>query len=436
MDAATRDLLLDAERQAQRLSSYTRAVVVVAFARAYIVLISGKAPPSLSLAVLGGLLCYLALAFLAIAITRSRWFASWIAIPFTIIDVLVYGFMVLATLRALDLPPSQFGAVPPFLVLFVLLALAGMRYSPAVIATALLTGALFIVGIAAASRLGWLKDWRAAGLSGPALLFAVESNIMRFGLVLGTGLLIGISVHRARETVVRAIEVTRRTLNLSRYLPPAIADLVGEQGVAALSRGRMQTATVLFADIKGFTSLSETMLPPDIGRLLSDIRDMQIRIVEEHDGIIDKFMGDCAMAVFGVPEPGPHDAQHALSAGMAMIEEQVRWNAKRANSGEASIELGIGIHSGKVFAGAVGSETRLEFTVLGDTVNVAQRIERLTRTLGVPLLASRAALDAAGVSESAWQPMPAQSVKGRSDPVVVFRPRTLCGDIFQAEHRV
>jgi adenylate cyclase len=215
--------------------------------------------------------------------------------------------------------------------------------------------------------------------------------------------------------------VTRRSLNLSRYLPRPIADLVGEQGIAALSRGRMQEATVLFADIKGFTTLSETMAPAEVGRLLSDLRALQTHIIETHGGIVDKFIGDCIMAVFGVPEPGPADARNALAAGLAMLGALAHRNAGAAKAGSPAIEIGIGIHSGKLFAGAVGSEARLEFTVLGDTVNLAERVERLTRSLGAPLLATEATLKAAGANGDQWEAMPAQTVKGRSEAVVVFR---------------
>jgi hypothetical protein len=190
-DSITKELLLEAERQAQRLSSFARAAIVIAFAIAFLLLVNRKAPVALTWVVLTGLLIYLALTFVTLALTRSRWFAGWLAIPLTVIDAVIYGLMVLATLRALDLPPSQFGAVPPFLLMFMLLALAGMRYSPAVVATAVITAAVFALAVTAAASAGLLAGWAESdGVSGLPLLFSDGPNLMRFGTVVATGLLI------------------------------------------------------------------------------------------------------------------------------------------------------------------------------------------------------------------------------------------------------
>jgi adenylate cyclase len=168
--------------------------------------------------------------------------------------------------------------------------------------------------------------------------------------------------------------------------------------MAALS-GRQQPAAVLFADIRGFTTVSETLAPPELARFITEFRRRATRATQRHAGIVDKFIGDAVMAVFGVPEPTPADALNALRAAMALLAEMADWNHDRCAAGLAPVHLGVGVHYGVVFAGVLGDDERLEFTVLGDAVNVAQRIEELTRSLGTDLIVSEDLLKAADLPD-------------------------------------
>src|SRR5215204_1081270 len=161
------------------------------------------------------------------------------------------------------------------------------------------------------------------------------------------------------------------------------------------SRGRRQEAAVLFADIVGFTKLAERLAPEAIGQILTLVRQLQREAIEQAGGVVDKFIGDAVMAVFGVPEPDPRAALAALKAAAAIEQHVAAWNEARIRSGEPPVRVGIGIHHGDVFVGAVGDAKRLEFTTLGDTVNDAQRCERLTRETGVSIVVTRAVLEAA-----------------------------------------
>ena len=165
------------------------------------------------------------------------------------------------------------------------------------------------------------------------------------------------------------------------------------------------------------------MEPAAIGVMMTELRGIQGKVVEDHGGIIDKFIGDCAMAVFGVPEPGPIDAANAVTAALAMLKAVSAWNTRRGGEGLVWINLGIGIHYGEVFAGAVGDETRLEFTILGDSVNVAERVERLSRQLDSSLVITDAVLEAANVERDDWEAIPPLTVKGRAGAIRVFRLR-------------
>lgn len=145
--------------------------------------------------------------------------------------------------------------------------------------------------------------------------------------------------------------------------------------------------------------------------------------VHGRNGIVDKFIGDSVMAVFGAPDAAADDAKNALKCGIAILESIDRWNAERGKVGLTTVSVGIGIHAGEVFSGAVGDNSRLEFTVLGDTVNVAARLEQATKEFGHRLVASEAILEEAGLdvnSEEDWKPIGSYEVRGRAEKLPIY----------------
>ena len=155
-----------------------------------------------------------------------------------------------------------------------------------------------------------------------------------------------------------------------------------------LDVARSQNVAILFVDVIGFTKMSED-LPPD--RMIAQVRDFHGRMVErvfEYGGTVDKFMGDCVMATFGTPVSCPSDATDALRCSVAILDEVREWNASRRAAGLNDVGVGVGLHYGEVVVGNVGAVRRLEFTVMGDPVNVTSRLERLTREHNTPIIAS------------------------------------------------
>ena len=134
--------------------------------------------------------------------------------------------------------------------------------------------------------------------------------------------------------------------------------------------------------------MAERRTPEEVVSLLRQFHARLEAAVFEHQGTLDKFLGDGLMATFGTPEPGPHDAGNALRCGRAILAEIDRWNLERTKAGEDPIRVSVGLHFGPVVLGDLGSERRLEYAVLGDTVNVASRLEALTRNLGVSMAVS------------------------------------------------
>jgi adenylate cyclase len=194
-------------------------------------------------------------------------------------------------------------------------------------------------------------------------------------------LILALTVWRSRQLVRRQVAAEAERAALSRYFSPNIVRELATNA-EALDRPATQTVAVLFADMVGFTSISERLAPDALVRLLREFHGRLARITFDHDGTVDKYIGDAIMVHFGTPRPKTDDPTRALACAAAMITEMQRWNAERTRAGEAPINLGVGLHYGEVLVGNIGDTQRLEYTVLGDTVNVASRLERLTRRTG------------------------------------------------------
>ena len=176
----------------------------------------------------------------------------------------------------------------------------------------------------------------------------------------------------------RLIDRTRREAvmlsNFQRYFAPDLARQIAGQEEEIQLGGAKRRVVVLFSDIRGFTSLSERMSPDEIATLLTDYFTEMVEIVFEHGGTLDKFMGDAMMALWGAPLDRPDDADRAMRAAVAMQRKLARLNSEWSQQGRPSLTIGIGINRGEVFAGNIGSARRLEYTVIGDAVNVAARL--------------------------------------------------------------
>jgi adenylate cyclase len=171
---------------------------------------------------------------------------------------------------------------------------------------------------------------------------------------------------------------------LDKVVSPEIAHELLQRGVAL--GGEMREVTVLFADIRGFTSLSEQLPPADLVRELNAYFGRVSRVIEGQKGVIDKYIGDEIMAIFGAPFPSDEHAVRAVTAAIEMLHELQHFN--RAGERRHPWRIGIGIATGPVVAGNVGSPDRLSYTVLGDTVNIASRLQGLTKEYGVPMIVS------------------------------------------------
>jgi adenylate cyclase len=172
----------------------------------------------------------------------------------------------------------------------------------------------------------------------------------------------------------RAQQEKAKRTNFERYFTPQLAERIASSEGATRLGGDKREVTVLFSDIRGFTALSETMPPSEMATLLTDYFTEMVECVFNNDGTLDKFIGDAVMAQWGAPIGSPEDPDKAMKAAIEMMEELAKLNKKWVAEGRPGLQIGIGINHGEAFAGNIGSEKRLEYTVIGDTVNTASRL--------------------------------------------------------------
>ncbi|MBY8976902.1 adenylate/guanylate cyclase domain-containing protein [Rhodobacteraceae bacterium NNCM2] len=239
-------------------------------------------------------------------------------------------------------------------------------------------------------------------------------------------LILTLTVWRSRQLVRRQVATERQRMALSRYFSPNIVRELASND-HPLDQPKMQPVAVLFADMVGFTAISERLEPAELVGLLRAFHGRLARVALRHGGTIDKYIGDSIMVHFGTPEPRDDDAARALRCAGDMIAEIEDWNTSRAAEGDIPIRVGIGLHYGDVIVGNIGDENRLEYTVLGDPVNVASRLEALTRKLDASLVTSDPLIDAVRTSDidpmgiiPGLQLGEAEEIRGRAAPVKVW----------------
>ena len=183
--------------------------------------------------------------------------------------------------------------------------------------------------------------------------------------------------------------------------------------------GERREVAVLFTDIRNFTRLSEQMSPERVVEMLNEYMSVMVAAIGRHGGVVDKYVGDAILALWGVPESREDDVVRALRGCLAMQKDLEALNERRRERGDVPIEIGMGLNFGPVVAGNIGSPDRMEYTVIGDTVNVASRIESATKELGQPILVAESAVRRAGAIFRFGETLSFRA-KGKSEEVAVY----------------
>ena len=358
----------------------------------------------------------------------------WPAFLFATLDMLLLTLSVLVPnpMQTLEIPAALFLRFSGEHAYYIFIAAAVFSYSPRLVVW---NGVMAVFAYTAGVAL-LLRDPAAYAIIGGVFNDGPEAYLRAFSdpnyvdlggvaqrnlfflMVAGT---LAYGLMRFRRLVYRSAEAERARSNLARYFSPAIADTLAARD-EALTEPRSQEIAVLFADAIGFTAFAAGRPPREVMATLRDLNGLLADAVFAERGTLDKYLGDGIMATFGTPEPAADDADRALACARRIITRCAGWNAAREARGEVPLRIGVGVHFGTVTLGDTGDANRMEYAVIGDTVNVASRIEHLTRDLGCSLVISNdlyARITTTGLKAGLIQRDP-QQLRGRSDPIVVW----------------
>ena len=286
-----------------------------------------------------------------------------------------------------------------FIYFFVFLATATLAYSWRTVATmGVWSSILWVIAVVAVYMLPEThpalseriraavgSDDRLFGVIDPATV-EIGQRIQQVVVYMTVALTLALAARRSNALLISHAGIERERTNLARYFSPNVVEELSKND-ATLKQVRTQDVAVLFADIVGFTAYADGRSPTEVIGTLRSFHERMEREVFRHDGTLDKYLGDGLMATFGTPFTGDSDAVNALRCGQAMIVAMDELNFERKNRGEQPIQLSVGLHYGQVVLGNIGLN-RLEFAVIGSTVNAASRLESLTREFGCALVAS------------------------------------------------
>lgn len=218
-----------------------------------------------------------------------------------------------------------------------------------------------------------------------------------------------------------------------QYLPPELVEEMSEDPQTYTQDAQNREMTVLFTDIRNFTTISEGLTPEDLSSLLNEYLTPMTRIIYDHRGTIDKYIGDAVMAFWGAPLEDREHARHALYTGLAMLERLNAIREEFKERGWPEIYIGVGINTGLMSVGDMGSRYRMSYTVLGDAVNLGSRLEGLTKSYGVEIIVSESTK--AAVDDYVYRELDIVKVKGKDKPIAIYEPIAPSNEVSDVEFR-
>ncbi len=269
---------------------------------------------------------------------------------------------------------------------------------------------------------GGLRYSRSASIWSTSLVIVVYVVIRLDhdprGLAIAVILLLasGVASLGSAENVRQLARAEASRANLRRFLPAALVDASPERALRIISTPSAMNATILVSDLRGFTAMAETLSPAAVLDALNEIQGAFASVIRARGGIVDKFLGDGMLAVFGAPQELENHPAHAVKAARDMRVALAKVNVARTRRGESALAMGVGVHSGPVIAGCLGSGARLEFTVIGDTVNITSRLEALTKDKEVDILVSEETARRSGLKTESLGEV---QIRGRQQPLRV-----------------
>jgi adenylate cyclase len=314
--------------------------------------------------------------------------AASVVMDMTVLMVAIWSFHI-----QYDQPPAFYLKAPTLLYVFIFIALRALRFEARLV---LLAGAV--------AALGWLALLAYAALADPGgmrithdyVAYMTSASILigaeldKIISILVVTAVLALALARARATLFRAVAESAAAMDLKRFFAPEIARrITGADMVIRPGEGELRPAAIVFIDLRGFTALSRALEPGALMMLLAEYQARMVPVIGKHGGAIDKFLGDGIMASFGAARPDPAYAAHAFAAVDDLLAAAHAWQDERRAAGIAAPSIGIGLATGEVVFGAVGDASRLEYTVIGDAVNLAAKLEKHNKVAKTVALTDR-----------------------------------------------
>jgi adenylate cyclase len=308
-------------------------------------------------------------------------------------------------------PPYMLGAEVVWLLLIgIALSVLLPALSPV---KAMLASALMFAATAGLSLMAWHYG---------NILMPMANSLMMIALIFALDMSYGYFVESRTKRQITGL--------FGQYVPGELVEEMAEHPESVSMEGDSREMTILFSDVRSFTTISEGLDPKELTQLMNEFLTPLSRVVYKHRGTIDKYMGDCIMAFWGAPLPDVGHARHAILAGIEMQATLKALQPHFKERGWPEIRIGVGINTGRVSVGNMGSEVRVAYTVMGDAVNLASRLEGITKQYGVGIVVGESTRNV--VADFVYRELDHVRVKGKDKPVAIYEPLGLSGEVDKA----
>jgi adenylate cyclase len=250
------------------------------------------------------------------------------------------------------------------------------------------------------------------------ILTPVANSLVMIALLFALNMSFGYFVESRTKRLITGL--------FGQYVPSELVEEMASHPESVSMEGESREMTILFSDVRGFTTISEGLDPKELSLLMNEFLTPLSRIIYKHRGTIDKYMGDCIMAFWGAPLPDKDHAHNALLAGIEMLAALQALQPSFRERGWPEIQVGVGINTGRVSVGNMGSEVRVAYTVMGDEVNLASRLEGITKQYGVDLIVGENTRNLA--TDFLYRELDHVRVKGKDKPVAIYEPLSLLSE--------
>lgn len=421
LPSRVRDVIERQQESSEVLIGWVQLAIVITFAVLYFIspkpsdtAVSFAAEPVF-------LSVYVGFTLLRLWLAYARRLPDWLLYVSVVMDMTLLLALIWSIHIKYGQPASFYLKVPTLLYLFIFIALRALRFEVRYVAVAGLTAAVgwllmvaYVVSIDPHDPMV-TRNYVQYMTSNSVLLGAEFDKVISILMVTA---ILCVAIARARRLLVNSVVESTAAEDLSRFVPSTVAKQVksSEQRMDVGNYGEVREATIFFTDLEGFTTISESLAPEELITTLNAYFKVVSEPIERHGGVINQFQGDAILATFNVPEELP---DHAAQAVRAALEIQHALKGRLFGPGIA-LKSRVGVNSGVVVGGLVGTDDRLGYTVHGDEVNLAARLEALNKEYGTRIIVSERTRMLAGPDSFPFEHLGNVHVRGRKAPVVVY----------------